>query len=112
MLNLPLKVLVGADVLAPHLCSLLYFKNNKTRLQFGIQECPRCLQYRTDPDIGSQKQVRVVDRSLKGKRNRLTVSYNFLATLPEAVCDDSDGEQLREADEGQAPSVGLESPEL
>ena len=34
--NLPLKVLVGADVLAPHLCSLLYFKNNKKQLKFGI----------------------------------------------------------------------------
>ena len=37
---LPLEVLVGADVLASHLCSLLYLKNNKKRLQFGVQVCP------------------------------------------------------------------------
>ena len=41
--NLPFEVLEGADVLALHLCSPLYFKNNKKRLQFGIQVCPRCL---------------------------------------------------------------------
>ena len=38
-----LEVLVGADVLLPHLCSLLYLKTNKKRLQFGIQVCHRCL---------------------------------------------------------------------
>ena len=110
--NLSLEVLVGADVLAPHLCYLLYFKNNKKRLQFGIKECPRCLQYRTDPEVGSQKQLRFVDRSLKRKRNRLKVDYNFLATLPEAVCDDSDSEQLKEVNKGQAPSVGPEGREF
>ena len=110
--NLPLEVLLGADVLAPHLCSLLYLKNNKKRLQFGIQLCPRCLQYRTDPEVGSQKQLRFVDRSLKCKRNRLRVGYNFLATLPKAVCDDSDSEQLKEVSEGQAFSVEPECPKL
>ncbi len=93
--NLPIEVLVGADVLAPYLCSLLYPKNNKKRLQFGVQVCPICLQYRTDPEVGSQKQLRFVDRSLKRKRNRLKVGYNFLVTLSEAVCDDSDSEQLK-----------------
>ena len=77
--NLPLEVLVGADVLAPHLCSLLYLKNNKKRLQFGIQVCPRCLQYRTDSEVGFQKHLRFVDRSLKRNRNRLKVGYKFLA---------------------------------
>ena len=43
MPNLPLEVLVGAYVLASHLCSLMYLKNNKRRLQFGIQVCTRCL---------------------------------------------------------------------
>ena len=105
--NLSLEVLVGADVLVPHLCKLLYLKNNKKRLQSGIQVCPRCIQYRTDPEVGSQKQLRFVDRRLKRKRNRLKVSYNFLATLPEAVCDDSDSEQLKEVNKGQALSVKL-----
>ena len=103
--NLPLEVLVGADLLAPHLCSLLYLKNNKKRLQFEIQVSPRCRQYRTDPEVGSQRQVRIVDCSLKRKRNRLKVGYNFLATFPEAVCDDSNCERLKEPDEDPAPSV-------
>ena len=38
------------------------------------------------------------------------MGYKFLATLPEAVSDDSDSEQLKEVDEGQAPSVGPEGP--
>ena len=87
--NLPLEVLVGADVLAPHLCSLLYLKNNKKRLQFEIQVCFRCHQYRTDPEVGLQKQLRFVDCSPKRKRNRLKVGYDSLATLPKAVCGDS-----------------------
>ena len=110
MPNLPLEVLVGADVLAPHLCSLLYLENNKKRLQFGIKVCPRRLQYRTDPEVGSQKQLKFVDRSFK--RKRLKVGYNFLATLTEAVCDDSDSEQLKKVDKSRAPSVGPEGPEL
>ena len=35
-----------------------------------------------------------------------------MAILPEAVCDDFDSEQLKEVDEGQAPTVGPESLEL
>ena len=83
--NLPLKVLVGADVLAPHFCSLLYLKNNKKRLQLGIEVCPRCLQHRTDPNVKSQKQLRFVDRSFKRMRNRLKVVYNFLANSRSGV---------------------------
>ena len=103
--NLPLEVLVYADVLAPHFCLLLYFKNNKKRLQFGIQVCPRCHQYRSDHEIGTQTQLRFVDRSLKCKRNRLKLGYNLLVTLPEAVCGDSDCEQLEEPDEDSVPLV-------
>ncbi len=110
--NGQLKVLVGFDALAPHLCSLLYLKNNKKQLQFGIQVSPRCLQYRTDPEVRSQKQLRFVDRSLKHKRNSQKVSSNFLATLPKAVCDDSDTEPLKVVDEGRVSSVGHEGPEL
>ena len=110
--NLPLEVLVGANVLAPHLCSLPYLKNNKKRLQFGIQICPRCLQYRTDPEVKLQKQLRFVDRSLKRKRNRLKVGYNFLAALHEAVCDDSDCERLGETDKDPVPSDDPEGYQL
>ena len=71
--NLPLEVVVGADVFAPYLCLLLYLKNKMKRLQFEIQVCPRCLQYRTDHEVRSQMQQRFVNRRLKRKRNRLKV---------------------------------------
>ncbi len=103
MPNFPLEVVVGADVLAPHFCSLLYLMTNRKRLQFGIQVCPRCAQYRGEPDVGSQKQLRFVDCSLKRKRNRTRVGYNYLATLPEAVCDDSDCKKAEKLDETPSP---------
>lgn len=37
--NLAGEVLVKVDVLALHFCSQLYLKNNRKRLQFGIQVC-------------------------------------------------------------------------
>ena len=39
VLNLPFEFLIGADVLAPHLCSLHYLHNNNKRLQLGVQVC-------------------------------------------------------------------------
>ena len=40
--NLPLVMLVGADVLASHFCSFLYLKNKWKRLQFEIYVCSCC----------------------------------------------------------------------
>ena len=37
--QLPLEVLIGADILQPHLCSLLYLKNKQKDLRFGLQNC-------------------------------------------------------------------------
>ena len=110
--NLPLEVLVGADVLAPHLCSLLYLKHNKKRLQFGVQVCPRCAQHRTDPEVGQGRQLKFVDLRLKRKRNRLKVAYNFLATLPEAICGNSDCEKVGELDKDETPSVESDGLQL
>ena len=83
--NSPLEVLIGADFLAPHCCSLQYLKDNKKRLQFGVAVCASCNRFRNDPDVGSAVQLRFVDRVPRRKRNRLKVGYNFLANLPEAV---------------------------
>ena len=78
--NLPLEVLIGADVLAPHLCSLHYLPNYKKRLTFGVQVCDSCSRYRSDPEVGATTQMRFVDRTLRRRRNRLKIGYNFLAT--------------------------------
>ncbi len=111
--NLPLEVLVDADLLSPHLFSLSYLKNNKRRLQFGVQVCPRCAHFRNDPEAGQDKQLRFVDLRLKLKRNRLKVGYSILATLPEAISGDSDSNQIGELDDQATPSVehdGLQLP--
>ena len=98
MHNLPLEVLIGANVLAPHLCSLHYFPNNKKRLTFGVQVCVTCSRYRNELEVGATTQMRFVDRTLRRRRNRLKIRYNFLATLPEAVCDESDDETNEQLD--------------
>ena len=90
--NLPLEVLIGADFLAPHLCSLQYLKDNKKRMHFGVTVCAKCNRFRNDPDVGFAAQLRFVDRIPRRKRIRLKVRYNFLATLPDTVCSDSDDE--------------------
>ena len=90
--DLPLEVLVGADILAAHQCSLLYLKNNRKRLLFGHPNCPNCERYRRDPEVGDSVQLRFVDRNPKRRRNRLKIGANFVATLPE-VEPDEDGEE-------------------
>ena len=86
--NLLLQVLIGADLLTPHLCSLQYLKDNSKRLQFGVAVCASCNRFRNDPDVGSAAQLRFVDRVPRRKQTRLKVGYNFLATLHEAMCSD------------------------
>ena len=49
VLNLPLEVLIGSDVLTNHQCSLLYLKNNQKRLMFGNENCTECERFRTNP---------------------------------------------------------------
>ena len=111
MPNLPIDVLVGADVLTSHLLQSVPKEQSK-RLQFGIQVFIRCAQYRGDPEVGSQKQLRFVDRSVKRNRTRTSVGYNFLATLPEAVCDDSDSDKLAKLDETSSPLDEPNGPQL
>ena len=87
-----LEGLIGADLLELHLCSLQYLKDNKKRLQFRVTVCAICNRFRNDPDVGSAAQMRFVDRVPLLKRKLLKVVYNFMATLPGAVCSDFDEE--------------------
>ena len=82
--NLPLEVLIGADVLAAHQCSLLYLKNNRKRLLFGNPACVSCVRYRGDPQVGTSTQMKFVDRTIRKRRNRLKIGSNFIATIPDA----------------------------
>ena len=40
--SLQLEVLIGADILSSHQCSLLYSKINQKRLLFGHENCAKC----------------------------------------------------------------------
>ena len=82
--NLPLEVLIGADVLAAHQCSLLFLKNNRKRLLFGNPACVSCVRHRGDPQVGTSTQMIFVDRTIRKRRNRLKIGSNFIATLPGA----------------------------
>ncbi len=81
--NLPLKVLIGADVLTIHQCLLLYLKDNQQRLTFGNENCKECDRFRTNPEVGASVQLKFVDRNPKRRRNRCKIGVNFVATLPE-----------------------------
>ena len=90
--GLPLEVLVGADVLAPHHCALIYLKNNQKRLQIGLTSCPGCLRFQQDPEVGTSAQLKFVNRSPRKRRNRIKIGSNFLATLPDTKGIESDEE--------------------
>ena len=98
--DLPLEVLIGADVLAPHQCSLFYLKNNQKRLQFGLEVCSGCVRHRNDPKVGTSAQSKFVNRNPKRRRNRLRIGSNFLATLPDAK-----EENCNEEEEGEEEDV-------
>ena len=80
--QLPLEVLIGADILQPHLCFLLYLTNKQKDLRFGLHNCFECNYNRALPFDGAAAQLRYVDRALHDSRNRVQVDDNFIATLP------------------------------
>ena len=49
--NLPLEVLIGADVLKCYQCLLLYLKDNQTKLTFGNDNCKECDRFLTNLDV-------------------------------------------------------------
>ena len=80
--QLPLEVLINADILQPHLCSLLHLKNKQKHLRFGLQNCFECNHNRALHFDGAAAQLRYVDRALHDSRNRVQVDDNFIAVLP------------------------------
>ena len=84
VLNLPLEVLIGANVLINHQCSLLYLKDKQKRLTFDNDNCKECDRFRSNPEVGASAQLKFVDWNPKSLRNRCKIGANFVATLPEA----------------------------
>ena len=81
--NLLLEVLIGADILSNHQCSLLYQKNNQKSLLFGNENCQHYDRFRTNPDVGASIQLKFVNQIPPHRRNRLKIGANFVATLSE-----------------------------
>ena len=80
--QLPLEVLIGADIRQPHLCSLRYLKSKQKDLRFGLQNCFECNYNRALPFDGAAAQLRYVDRAFHDLRNRVQFDDNFIAVLP------------------------------
>ena len=59
--NLPLQVLIGADILSNHQCSLLRQKKNQKSLLFGNENCQHLDLYWTNPDVGGSIQLKFVN---------------------------------------------------
>ena len=68
--NMPLEVLIGADVWTNHQCSLLYLNNNQNRLTFGNKNCNKCDLFRTNAEFGASAELKFVDWNPKRCRNR------------------------------------------
>ena len=83
VLNLPLEVLIGADVLLNHQCSLLYLKDNQKNLMFVNENCTECDRFRKNPEVRASAQRKFFDQNPKRRRNRCKIGANFVATLPE-----------------------------
>ena len=86
--------------------------NNRKRVRFRIQVRPRYALYRSDIEFGTQGQPSFVDRHLKRKPGRLKVNSQLLATIPEALCDEFDCEQLEEVDKVLVPSDKAKGSQL
>ena len=80
--QVPLEVLIGSDILQPHLCTLLYLKNKEKDIRFGLQNCFECNYNRALPFDGAAAQLRYVDRALNDSRNQVQVDDNFNRPLP------------------------------
>ena len=108
--RLPLEVLVEADMLAAHQCTLQYLKDNKKKLQFGLENCTTCCRFRGDPEVGIRTQLRFVDCIVPRRRNLTRINANFLATLTEAFCDEFKDDECDSAMQLALTSDNTEDP--
>ena len=83
--QLLLEVLIGADILQPHLCSLYYLKNKQKDLRFELQNCFERYYNRALPFDGAAAQLRYVHRAFHDSRNRVQVDDNFIAVLQAVI---------------------------
>ena len=69
-----------------------------------------CCRFRGDPEVGVTTQLRFVDCSVRRRRNRTRIGTNFLATLPEAFCDECNDEGANLATQLALTSADTEDP--
>ena len=80
--ELPLRAIIGADILQPHLASLSYLNGEQKRLELGVGECAICKEKKTLMTEGYAAQIRYVERNVKELRNRYQIEDGFMAVLP------------------------------
>ena len=110
--NLMLEVLIYADVLMNHQCSLLYLKDNQKRLMFGNENCKECERFQTNPEFGASAGLKFVDRNPKRRRNRCKIGANFVATLPKTDEHEQNKTQLEPDTVHVKPEVVHFKPEV
>ena len=98
--NLPIEVLIGADILATHRCSLLYLKDDTKRLTFCNKTCTSCVRFRKDPEVGASAQLRFVEKNTNRRHD--------IHPRPESLDLGLAGLELSESRDG--PKIGDLAP--
>ena len=80
--ELPIRAIIGADILQPHLASLSYLNDNQKKLELGTSECEICKEKKLLTDEGDSAQMRYVERNVRELRNRYQIEDGFMAVLP------------------------------
>ena len=80
--ELPLRAIIGADILQPHLASLSYLNGHQKKLELGTGECAICKEKKTLTDEGCSAQMRYVERNIRDLRIRYQIEDGFMAVLP------------------------------
>ena len=80
--GLPVRVIIGADILIPHRGGLKYVDDTHVRLKLKKSECTECLKNKELPQEGESVQMRYVSRNIRVVRNRQRLDDEFIAVLP------------------------------
>ena len=80
--ELPLRAIIGADILQPHLASLSYLNGQQKKLELGTGECATCSENKMHTDEGFTAQMRYVERHIRDLRIRYQIEDGFMAVLP------------------------------
>lgn len=82
VLELPIDVIIGGDILIPHKCSLQYTSNQQKKIKLNNRDCSICAINLADNESGTKAQLMFAESTVIRKRNRLNLNPIFMAVLP------------------------------